>query len=78
VDENGVVVPPFEIGTVQRRDITIGRLLDTQMRIVTRFLEPGETYIVRGVQRVRIGMDVIPTSLEDYNIRLATESEQRR
>ena len=79
LDENGKEMPPYEIGTVQRRDLPeIGRLLDTQMRIVHRGLQPGESYIVRGVQRVRIGTDVRPTSLEDYNARLAAELESPR
>ena len=77
LDEDGKIIPAYEIGTVQRRDIEIGRLLDTQMRIVTRFLKPGETYIVQGVQRVRIGMDVRPTTLEAYNARRAAELEKR-
>ena len=75
--EDGEPIPPYETDIVQRRDIDIGRLLDTQMRIVSRGLKPGETYIVQGVQRVRIGMEVKPTTLEDYNARRAAELEQR-
>ena len=78
VDENGDVVPPYEADIVQRRDIEIGRLLDTQMRIVLDHplkpgVKPGESYIVQGVQRVRIGMEVKPTTLTDYETRRAAE-----
>jgi len=78
LDENGKEIPPYEIGIVQRRDVELGRLLDTQMRIVLRGLRPGETYIVHGVQRVRVGSEVQPTTLEDYNARLAAEAEPPR
>ena len=74
---DGEPLPPYETDIVQRRDIVLGRLLDTQMRIVTHGLKPGESYIVQGVQRVRIGTEVQPTSLEDYNIRRAAEYETR-
>jgi len=71
VDENGREVPPREAHIVTRRDITLGRLLDTQQRIVSAGLIPGETYVVLGVQRVRIGTEVRPTPLDDYNARRA-------
>ena len=77
-DEDGNDKPPYETDIVQRRDIVPGRLLDTQMRIVLNGLEPGEKYIVQGVQRVRIGMEVQPTTLEDYDARRAAEKESRR
>lgn len=77
-DENGNEIPEYETDIVQRRDIELGRLLDTQMRIVLHGLKPGESYIVQGVQRVRIGMEVQPTTLEDYNARRAAELESRR
>ena len=77
-DEDGNVIPPYETDIVQRRDIEIDRLLDTQMRIVVDHplkpgVKPGETYIVQGVQRVRIGMEVKPTTIEEYGIRRAAE-----
>ena len=81
VDASGNPVPPRETDVVQRRDIRIGRLLDNQMRIVLEGtrpgegLRPGEPYIVHGVQRVRIGTEVTPTTLHDYNIRRAAELE---
>ena len=78
VGPDGEPIPPYETDIVQRRDIELGRLLDTQMRIVLRGLRPGETYIVHGVQRVRVGSEVQPTTLEDYNARLAAEAEPPR
>jgi len=53
-------------------------LLDSQMRIVRSGLQPGESYIVHGVQRVRIGTEVQPTTLEDYNARRAAELSGER
>ena len=72
---NGEEIPPYETDMVVRRDIKLGRLLDTQMRIVLSGLEPGETYIVHGVQRVRIGSEVQPTTLAEYDRRRAAEVE---
>lgn len=66
-------LPETEEYVVHRRDIQIGRLLDTQMRIVLDGLEKGETYIVKGVQRARIGAVVKPTSLAEYEKRRAIE-----
>jgi len=66
-DENGEEIQPYETDVVVRKDITLGRLLDSQRRIVLAGLEPGESYIVLGVQRVRIGVEAKPTTLEDYN-----------
>ena len=77
LDENKKEIPAYETDIVHRRDITIGRLLDTQMRIVLKGLQPGETYIVQGVQRVRIGTEVQPMTLEDYNARRAAELETK-
>ena len=74
VGEDGKSVPPRETYIVQRRDITLGRLLDTQQRIVLDGLRPDEKYIVLGVQRVRIGMEVNPTTLAEYNERRAAEA----
>jgi hypothetical protein len=48
------------------------------MRIVLGGLKPGETYIVHGVQRVRIGSEVQPTTLEEYDRRRAAEMENVR
>lgn len=75
LDEDGEPIPPRETDIVYRRDLrTLGRLLDTQMRIIlSDDLKLGETYIVQGVQRVRIGMEVQPTTLEDYRQRRAAE-----
>ena len=75
LDENKKEIPPRETDIVERRDIKLGRLLDTQMRIVLGGLNPGESYIVHGVQRVRIGMEVSPTTLEDYDARRAAETK---
>ena len=75
--EDGKPLPPEEVSVIQRRDVKLGRLLDTQMRIVRNGLEPGESYIVHGVQRVRIGTEVTPTTLEEYNIRRAAESDRK-
>jgi multidrug efflux system membrane fusion protein len=69
LDENKKEIPPYETDVVERRDIKMGGLLDTQMRIVLSGLKPGETYIVHGVQRVRIGSEVQPTTLEEYESR---------
>jgi len=81
LDEDGNEVPPYEADIVKRRDIEIGRLLDTQMRIVLEHplkpgVKPGESYIVQGVQRVRIDSEVRPTTLEDYKIRRAAEMQK--
>jgi len=65
--KDGKEIPPYMTDVVVRKDIKPGRLLDSQMRIVLKGLQPGETYIVKGVQRVRIGVEVKPTTLEDYN-----------
>ena|GEM_PF-698603 len=78
MDEDGNERPPREVHTVTRRDIQLGRLLDSQMRIVRSGLQPGESYIVHGVQRVRIGTEVQPTTLEDYNARRAAEMSGER
>ena len=51
---------------VHRRDIKIGKLLDTQQRIVLDGLEPGEQYIVLGTQKARIGSAVTPKDLKEY------------
>ncbi|MDR1963796.1 MAG: efflux RND transporter periplasmic adaptor subunit [Planctomycetaceae bacterium] len=72
-DQDGNPVPAYETDVVKRRDIKIGRLLDTQMRIVLDGLKPDETYIVKGLQRVRIGMAVAPITLDEYNARRAAE-----
>ncbi|MDR0336443.1 MAG: efflux RND transporter periplasmic adaptor subunit [Planctomycetaceae bacterium] len=73
-DKDGKPLPAYETNIVKRRDIKIGRLLDSQMRIVLDGLKPDETYIVKGLQRARIGMEVAPTTLEEYNQRRATEA----
>ncbi|MDR1142435.1 MAG: efflux RND transporter periplasmic adaptor subunit [Planctomycetaceae bacterium] len=72
--KDGKPVPAYETEMVKRRDIKIGRLLDTQMRIVLEGLKPDETYIVEGLQRARVGMEVAPTTLEDDNKRRAAKS----
>jgi hypothetical protein len=78
LDKDGQPVPPYETDIVYRRDLKkIGRLLDTQMRIVLEGLKPGETYIVQGVQRVRVGSEVRPTTLEDYKARRAAEQKPK-
>jgi RND family efflux transporter MFP subunit len=70
-DAKGEEVPPYETDIVHRRDIVLGRLLDTQMRIVLDGVKPGDVYIDQGVQRVRIGSAVQPITLEEYKIRRA-------
>ncbi|MDR0329006.1 MAG: efflux RND transporter periplasmic adaptor subunit [Planctomycetaceae bacterium] len=66
LDENGKEIPPYEADIVERRDIVLGRLLDSQMRIVTKGLAPGESYIVHGLQRVRVGMECETTPFDEY------------
>jgi len=73
LDKDKKEIPPYETDVVYRRDIKMGRLLDSQMRIVLDGLKPGETYIVQGVQRVRIGTEVKPTTLEEYKERRAAD-----
>lgn len=68
-DKDGKDLPAEEQSVVHRRDIKIGQLLDTQMRIVESGLKKGETYIVKGVQRARIGVSVTTTTLEEFNKR---------
>ena len=75
-DKDDQEIQPYETDIVYRRDIKMGRLLDTQMRIVLDGLSPGESYIVHGVQRVRIGSEVQPTTLADYKLRRAAETEK--
>ena len=64
-DENGndLVAHGF---VVHRRDIKVGKLLDTQQRIVLEGLEPGEQYVVLGTQKARIGSAVTPIDLKAY------------
>ncbi len=59
-------VPATEEFVIQRRDIVLGKLLDTQKRIVTSGLKKGETYVVKGVQRARVGSPVDPVTLADF------------
>ncbi|MCL2743428.1 MAG: efflux RND transporter periplasmic adaptor subunit [Planctomycetaceae bacterium] len=59
-------VPATEQYVIHRRTIKTGPLLDTQERIVKEGLEKGETYIVKGVQRARIGTPVNPVKLADF------------
>ena len=76
---DGEPIPAYETDLIHRRDITLGRLLDSQKRIVLNGLQPGETYVVQGVQRARVGTEVQPTTLEDYNARRrAAESGSTR
>jgi multidrug efflux pump subunit AcrA (membrane-fusion protein) len=70
---DGKPVPPYEAEIVKRQDVKIGRLLDSQLRVVKEGLQPGEHYIVKGVQRVRIGMEVQPITLHEYDARRAAE-----
>lgn len=70
---DGNEIPATKEFVVHRRDIRIGRLLDTQQRIVLSGLEKGETYIVKGVQRARIGAPVTPITLNEYNKRRSIE-----
>ena len=64
-DENGndLVAHGF---VVHRRDIKVGKLLDTQLRIVLEGLDPGEQYIVLGTQKAKIGAAVTPIDLKTY------------
>ncbi|MDR0704656.1 MAG: efflux RND transporter periplasmic adaptor subunit [Planctomycetaceae bacterium] len=73
-DKNGKPIPAYETDIVKRRDIKIGQLLDSQMRIVLDGLNAGETYIVKGLQRARIGMEVAAITLEEYNKRRSEEA----
>ena len=73
-DANGEEIAAYETDVVSRRDIKLGRLLDSQVRIVLKGLQPGESYIVQGVQRARIGMEAKPTTREDYNTRREAEN----
>jgi RND family efflux transporter MFP subunit len=67
-------LPPYETDVARRRDLKkIGPLLESQKRIVLSGLKPGESYIVTGVQRVRDGMEVKPTTSEEYAARRAAE-----
>ncbi len=47
--------------TVEYRSVEIGRLMDG-MRIVTSGLKPGEQIVINGLQRIRPGMKVAPTT----------------
>jgi RND family efflux transporter MFP subunit len=45
-------------GLAQRRYVTPGQLEDDKMRVVLEGLEPGERFIIEGLQRARPGMPV--------------------
>ncbi len=64
--KTGQPIPATEELVIQRRDITLGKLLDTQQRIVVKGLQKGETYVVKGVQRARIGSPVETVTQEDF------------
>jgi multidrug efflux pump subunit AcrA (membrane-fusion protein) len=66
---DGKPLPATEEFVVKRRDIQPGKLLDTQQRIVLSGLKPNETYVIKGVQRARIGSVVATVPLEEYNKR---------
>lgn len=63
----GEDLPATEEYVVHRRDVKIGRLLDTQQRIILSGLEKDEIYITKGVQRARIGIPVTTITLEEFN-----------
>jgi len=63
---------------VYRRDIKIGKLLDTQQRIVLDGLEPGEQYIVLGTQKARIGSAVTPKDLKEYREERQKENTEQK
>jgi RND family efflux transporter MFP subunit len=44
---------------VERRDVTLGRLIDG-LQVIQHGLEPGDWVIVNGIQRVRDAMEVRP------------------
>ncbi|MGL4944297.1 MAG: efflux RND transporter periplasmic adaptor subunit [Thermoguttaceae bacterium] len=47
-------------GKVSRRNVELGELIDTHRRAVKSGLVEGETYIVRGTQKAKIGEKVVP------------------
>jgi multidrug efflux system membrane fusion protein len=47
--------------TIDYRPVKLGRLVDG-LRVVDSGLEPGEQIVINGLQRVRPGMKVIPTT----------------
>ena len=69
----GQEIPPTEEYVVHRRDVKLGNLLDTQQRIILNGLKKGETYIVKGVQRARIGTPVNMVTLEEFNKQRSVE-----
>jgi RND family efflux transporter MFP subunit len=75
-DKDGKPAAAYETDIVYRRDIKIGRLLDSQMRMVLSGLNPNEAYIVKGMQRARVGMEVKPVTLKEYNALHAAETAQ--
>lgn len=75
LDKDKKEIPPYETDIVYRRDIKMGKLLDSQRRIVLSGLKPGEMYVVQGVQRVRIGTEVKQTTLEEYEKRRAAATK---
>jgi RND family efflux transporter MFP subunit len=85
----GTPVPEYETYTVRRKDIKLGQIvvikdkdkngkdIEIQRRIVKGGLAPGEQYIVKGVQRARVGMEVKPITLEEYDIQRAADLENK-
>jgi RND family efflux transporter MFP subunit len=63
---------PYETELAMRRDIKIGRLLDTQQRIVLHGLKAGERYITKGLQRARHRSPVKPVTIKEFDERRAS------
>ena len=72
----GEEIPATEEYVVHRRDVKIGRLLDTQQRIILSGLAKDEMYIAKGVQRARIGIPVSTITLEEFNRQRSIEGGQ--
>jgi RND family efflux transporter MFP subunit len=60
--------------TVQYRAVTLGRLEDDGLRVVTSGLQPGDSVIVIGLQRARPGKPVTPQRIEMPRLVAASES----
>ncbi|HBT77529.1 MAG TPA: hypothetical protein DEB39_11555 [Planctomycetaceae bacterium] len=61
-----------ENNIVEKRYVTPGEMADTQHRIIESGLKPGESYIVRGTQKAKVGKEVKSLSFEEV-----TQSEDR-
>lgn len=64
-------------GTVERRDVTLGRLIDG-LQVIQEGVQSDERIIVNGIQRVRDGMKVQPHQAPMAGAKQSDESSQEK